>query len=540
PPADLAGQPVCQFSDDLFPISGPLNLDQVHAARDGGARPGDQLSDAIEKRNFGLHNSPRIVSSTAALSASSAAISSMMSCGLRCTTASPPLGFFTERSKVAWSMDFASTLQDFGESANVACNSTNSARSASFSGLVLPRLRPGVELVIPDVARLRALPEEQHYGLHARSLKSAAGAIEHGVQTATLQQQLAQAHRSIVGVREEGVLDDHAAAPAGLENLDEVLQEEERRLAGPYGEVLLHFLALLAAEGRIGQHHVVAVLFLYVGEVLGERIGVDDVGRIDAMQDHVHDGDDVGQRLLLLAVKSAGLERAEFPGSERGLGLHEIERLAQEARRTHGAIVDAFADLGPHHAHHGADERARSVILAAVAAGVAHVADLGLVEMRQLVLLGLRAEVELVDVVDDFAQVVAARDLVFDFAEDLADFVFDGVRSRGLLLESVQVGEELLVDEGEEVVAGHGAVVVGVAVLAPGGGPRVPAIGLVEDEGVLLAVQGGFVGLILLQPVQVFQEEEPGGLLGVVQLGGAAGLFPEHVVDVLEGLFKHG
>jgi hypothetical protein len=32
----------------------------------------------------------------------------------------------------------------------------------------------------------------------------------------------------------------------------------------------------------------------------------------------------------------------------------------------------------------------------------------------------------------------------------------------------------------------------------------------------------------------------PGGLLGVVQLGGAAGLFAENVVDVLEGLFKHG
>ena len=44
----------------------------------------------------------------------------MMSCGLRCTTASPLLGFFTERSKVAGSMDLASTVQDFGESANVA------------------------------------------------------------------------------------------------------------------------------------------------------------------------------------------------------------------------------------------------------------------------------------------------------------------------------------------------------------------------------------------------------------------------------------
>ena len=110
---------------------------------------------------------------------------------------------------------------------------------------------------------------------------------------------------------------------------------------------------------------------------------------------------------------------------------------------------------------------------------------------------------------------------------------------RGLLLEAVQVGEELLVDEVAQVVAGHGLVVVELAVLALRRGPRLPAVGLVEDEGVLLALQRGFVGLVLLQAVEVFQEQEPGGLLGVVELGGAAGLFPEDVVDVLEGLFKH-
>jgi hypothetical protein len=46
------------------------------------------------------------------------------------------------------------------------------------------------------------------------------------------------------------------AAAAGLEHLDEVLQEQEGRLAGADGEVLLHLLALLAAEGRVGEDHV--------------------------------------------------------------------------------------------------------------------------------------------------------------------------------------------------------------------------------------------------------------------------------------------
>ena len=61
-----------------------------------------------------------------------------------------------------------------------------------------------------------------------------------------------------------------------------------------------------------------------------------------------------------------------------------------------------------------------------------------------------------------------------------------------------------------------------------------------REEGILFALEGGFVGFVLLQRVEVFQEEEPGGLLGIVQLRGAAGLFAEDVVNVLEGLFKHG
>jgi RimJ/RimL family protein N-acetyltransferase len=69
------------------------------------------------------------------------------------------------------------------------------------------------------------------------------------------------------------------------------------------------------------------------------------------------------------------------------------------------------------------------------------------------VFLGLRAEAQLVDVVDDLAQVVAAADLVADLAEVLADLVLDRVRAAGLLLEAVQVREELLVQEVAQVGA---------------------------------------------------------------------------------------
>jgi len=78
--------------------------------------------------------------------------------------------------------------------------------------------------------------------------------------------------------------------------------------------------------------------------------------------------------------------------------------------------------------------RARGVILAAVAAGVAHVLKLGFVQVRKLVLLLLRAEFEFINVIDDLAEVEAALDLVLDLAEDLADFVLDRVRAGRLVV----------------------------------------------------------------------------------------------------------
>ena len=108
-------------------------------------------------------------------------------------------------------------------------------------------------------------------------------------------------------------------------------------------------------------------------------------------------------------------------------GAQVVVRLAQEAGRAAGAVVDALADPGLHHLDHRADQRPRRVVLAAVAAGVAHVPDLRFVQVRQLVLLLLRAEAQAVDQLQRVAQAVAAAKFVLDLAEDLADLVFDGV-----------------------------------------------------------------------------------------------------------------
>jgi len=44
---------------------------------------------------------------------------------------------------------------------------------------------------------------------------------------------------------------------------------------------------------------------------------------------------------------------------------------------------------------------------------------------------------------------------------------------------------------------------------------------------------------LLFQVIEIFEEEQPAGLLDVVELGGTARLFPQDVVDIPESLFEH-
>jgi hypothetical protein len=228
-----------------------------------------------------------------------------------------------------------------------------------------------------------------------------------------------------------------------------------------------------------------------------------------------------------------------------GLGLQVGEGLAEEARAAGRTVVNGIADPRVHHLHNGPDQGARRVVLAAVAPGVAHALDLAFVEGAQLVLLFAGLEVEAVHVLQDLAQVVAALDLVVELAEDLADLVFDGVRAGGFLLEAAQPGEELMVHELHQVGPGVCLLVVRSDQLTGRvrflrAGPIRPAEGLLQDGHIALALQLGLHAAHFLQVVEVFEEEDPAGLLGVVQLVAAAAFLPEDVVDVAEGLFEGG
>jgi len=182
------------------------------------------------------------------------------------------------------------------------------------------------------------------------------------------------------------------------------------------------------------------------GGVLGAEVG------LDAARGEVHGGEAARDGVVLLSVKGAHLKGAVLRGGALGVLLPKVvEGFAEEARRADRSVVKALAELRGGNMHDGTYERAGGVIPATVAPRVAHIFDLGLVEVGEFVLPDLRAEAEFVDVVDDFAQIVAALDAALNLHEDFANLVFDGIRSGRALLKPHEVGEELLINKDDEV-----------------------------------------------------------------------------------------
>ena len=113
-------------------------------------------------------------------------------------------------------------------------------------------------------------------------------------------------------------------------------------------------------------------------------------------------------------------------GGQVFAGFEVFKGFAQKACRTDRAVINLIPNFRGDHLYDGFNKRAGRVIFAAVSACVAHVLDFVFVQMRHLMLFSMGAEAEFINPVDDFPQVVAALNLVFQLAEYLSDFVFDG------------------------------------------------------------------------------------------------------------------
>ncbi|MCU0752706.1 MAG: hypothetical protein MUF86_07520 [Akkermansiaceae bacterium] len=65
-------------------------------------------------------------------------------------------------------------------------------------------------------------------------------------------------------------------------------------------------------------------------------------------------------------------------------------------------------------------------------------------------------------------------------------------------------------------LTGEGLVVVDLAALGFRGRPFRPAAGGIEGVGIFFPFQFGFGGFVGFEGIEVFQEQEPGTLLGVI------------------------
>ena len=72
-----------------------------------------------------------------------------------------------------------------------------------------------------------------------------------------------------------------------------MLEEQRRGFACSNWEVLLNFISLASPKWRICEDYFVTVLVLDICETLRKCVGMGDVRRFDAVENHVHDRDDI-------------------------------------------------------------------------------------------------------------------------------------------------------------------------------------------------------------------------------------------------------
>ncbi|MGB3710480.1 MAG: hypothetical protein WA985_02200 [Erythrobacter sp.] len=156
-------------------------------------------------------------------------------------------------------------------------------------------------------------------------------------------------------------------------------------------------------------------------------------------------------------------------------------------------------------------------------------------------MLGLAAaKIERIDHIDHIAQRIARTEAVGELGEYLPDLIFQRIGFAGIGLKRLEIGKQLAVDEIDQVLAGPGGVKVRLAILILWRGPAGPATFGIKDRLVFAPLQLSFIRSILLQIGKVFEEQEPAGLLGIVQLGSQPFIIAKGTVDIVEGVFEHG
>jgi hypothetical protein len=207
---------------------------------------------------------------------------------------------------------------------------------------------------------------------------------------------------------------------------------DEEQLRGLYldGEILLNVPSFNAAEGGIGHDHVVA--FADLANVFFQGVPAQDARRRDAVQDHVHQAQEGGNRLLLCPVERLLLQGAMILDGPLRMPHPQI-RLGQEATGPTCRIVHRLAALRVHQLHDEADDGSWRIKLAGHAVFAPQPSQQFLIDLRNREDIVLAVEVDAVDELQDVFQVVTrGADDDVALGEDAADGVTQGIVSQVL------------------------------------------------------------------------------------------------------------
>ena len=263
-----------------------------------------------------------------------------------------------------------------------------------------------------------------------------------------------------------------AQVPAGRQLGQDVLHEQHLGGAGLEGEVLLRVLALLAAEGRVGQDHVELLGRLLeqrrhrsrgaVRELPCHRLGwsMPCSTRLASAMGNTRFSFSRPKKVSCLSVSMSVLA-----GLWPELAGDVLVGDGEEAAGAAAGVVHRLPELRVDRVHHGADHLARGEELAAVGVLLAHLQQQVFVHLRQgeEVRVVDVVDADLVDLVEDVAQVglgVHPHPLHrrHDAADDalLAAWRRVGQAGARVDVQAVQVGQQFLVDEVEQLAVAGG------------------------------------------------------------------------------------
>jgi len=218
--------------------------------------------------------------------------------------------------------------------------------------------------------------------------------------------------------------------------------------------------------------------------------------------------------------------------------VHIVVRFAEESSGTASTIIHTFSNLGIYDLDDGADKRTGRVVFTSVATGIAHLVQPALVQIGHLVLLLAGLELQAVYLLNDVPHTIPAYQFIAEFGEDETDFDLDGGVIRLSLSQVLQIREELAIDELYEVISHQGVM----DVVFPGSGsrhcPGIPPVLFIQDWGIDTSTQESRHLVLLVQIIQIFQEENPGRLLHIIQFAAASFIGTQSVVYILEDLLE--